>query len=35
MAENARSILDCLTAEEQTILLVLFEKVAQGLQGAE
>jgi len=35
MAENARRMLDCLTAEEQTILLVLFEKVAQGLQRAE
>jgi hypothetical protein len=35
MAENARRILDCLTAEEQTILLVIFEKVAKGLQGAK
>jgi DNA-binding MarR family transcriptional regulator len=35
MAENARKMLDCLTVEEQTVLLVMFDKVARGLQGAE
>lgn len=35
MAENARQMLSCLTVEEQTILLVIFEKVAKGLQQTE